>query len=114
MFDYIYEFQVYGDQLIALTQETIEVVPTNIDPRLIAKEHNGMRLLQRARKMTMIAYEVYVLLNQQSIRIMRMRTLNDRIECQFLTEHKQKVEIRYSANTTNCEGRSKKDFNSYC
>ena len=90
MFDYIYEFQVYGDQLIALTQETIEVVPTNIDPRLIAKEHNGMRLLQRARKMTMIAYEVYVLLNQQSIRIMRMRTLNDRIECQFLTEHKSR------------------------
>lgn len=85
MFDYIYDFQVYGEQLVALTQETIEVMPTNIDPRLLTKEHNGVRLLQRARKMAMIAYEVFVLLNQQSIRIMRMRTLEDRIDCQFLS-----------------------------
>lgn len=114
MFDYIYDFQVYGEQMVALTQETIEVVPTNIDPRLITREHNGVRLTQRGRKMVMIAHEVFVLLNQQSIRIMRMRSLMDRIECQFLSEHKLSVQIKYQANTTNCEGRPKKAFNSYC
>ena len=90
------------------------MVPTNIDPRLITKENNGVRLLQRARKMAMIAHEVYVFLNQQSIRVVKMRSLRDRIECQFLSEHKMTVQIKYSANTTNCEGRPKKAFNSYC
>lgn len=37
MFDYIYDFKVFGEELYALTQETLEIVPTNIDPRTITK-----------------------------------------------------------------------------
>jgi hypothetical protein len=56
MFDYIYDFKVFGEQLYALTQETIEIVPVNVDPRIITKEHNGVRLSMKARKMALIAH----------------------------------------------------------
>jgi hypothetical protein len=45
---------------------------------------------------------------------MRMRSLKDCIECNFLSKDKLNVQIQYTANTTNCEGLMKKSFNSYC
>lgn len=37
MFDYIYDFKVFSEQMFALTQETLEIAPTNVDPRIITK-----------------------------------------------------------------------------
>lgn len=55
MFDNIYDMKLIGGRLIALNQESIEILPTNIDPRLIVSPHNGVRLRQKARRMVQVA-----------------------------------------------------------
>ena len=73
------------DQLIVLSHETLDIYPAFVDPRLITRAHNGIRLPLTARRFQHVISDLYLFTSEEFIKLIKLKTSRAHILCNFKT-----------------------------
>jgi hypothetical protein len=74
-----------------------------VDPRLIKREHNGVRVQSTARRVVKLSDELFLLSDDKSLRLSWLRVNPPRLECNFDSKHSQVV-VTSVSNISSCAG----------
>lgn len=91
LFDYITDFFLRGREMLVFSIDLLDWFPIGVDPRLIKREHNGVRIQSSARRVVQLSQELYLLTDDKSLRLSWLRIRTPRLECNFDTQHTQIV-----------------------
>jgi len=103
LFDFITDFFVYGREMLVFSSDLLDWFPIGVDPRLITREHNGVRVQSSARRVVKLSNELFLLSDDKSLSLSWLRVHPPRLECNFDSKQSHVV-ITATSNISSCTG----------